>query len=295
MEALLQNLTYDFIYMNLWEAAQRYHQFTAFRVIGNSHDKRMIPMLEIGTGKQTVFCIAGFTGTDRLTPMYLLQMAKEYCRYYEQKWEMAELYTVYDLLNRTRLCIIPLVNPDGYEICGKGYPAIRNPVFRQMLRMKNIPHSEFSYNARGIDLRNNFRIRKYEHNLPIENQKENETKALIHIWEEYPSIGLLSFFQHENKIIYYKHPQSIRYNQRSYRLARSLQKCSHYHLEKHTESMDTSKTLYSPERYFMKIFQKTAIKIEFPIVQIKNQPQQIQRKQEYLEICSFPLEFISLT
>lgn len=295
MEALLQNLNYDSIYMNLWETAQRYQNFTAFRIIGNSHDQRMIPMLEIGNGKQVIFCVAGFSGTDRLTPAYLVQMAKEYCQYYEQKWEMSELYAVYDLLNQTRICIIPLLNPDGYEICGKGYQAIRNPVFRQMLRMKNHAHCEFPYNARGTDLSNNFRIRKPNGRFPVETSKENETKALIHIWEEYESIGLLSFFQHENKIIYYKHPHSLMCSQKSYRLARNLQKCSHYHLEKHTESMDTPQTLYSPERYYMKVFKKTAIKIEFPIIQIEHQPQNIQRKQEYLEICSFPLEFLSLT
>lgn len=44
----VQDKTYEAIYYSLWEAARRYSSFTQFRVIGKSHDDRMIPMLEIG-------------------------------------------------------------------------------------------------------------------------------------------------------------------------------------------------------------------------------------------------------
>ena len=43
----VQDKTYEAIYYSLWEAARRYSSFTQFRVIGKSHDDRMIPMLEI--------------------------------------------------------------------------------------------------------------------------------------------------------------------------------------------------------------------------------------------------------
>jgi len=42
--------TYEKIYFALWELGQRYGNFVQFRVIGRSHDDRMIPMLEIGKG-----------------------------------------------------------------------------------------------------------------------------------------------------------------------------------------------------------------------------------------------------
>ena len=46
---------YETIYYTLWEAAQRYGEIAQFRVIGKSHDDRMIPMLELGTGEDAVF------------------------------------------------------------------------------------------------------------------------------------------------------------------------------------------------------------------------------------------------
>ena len=52
----VQDKTYEAIYYSLWEAARRYSSFTQFRVIGKSHDDRMIPMLEIGQGDACIFC-----------------------------------------------------------------------------------------------------------------------------------------------------------------------------------------------------------------------------------------------
>lgn len=40
----VQDKTYEAIYYSLWEAARRYSSFTQFRVIGKSHDDRMIPI-----------------------------------------------------------------------------------------------------------------------------------------------------------------------------------------------------------------------------------------------------------
>ena len=152
----VQDKTYEAIYYSLWEAARRYSSFTQFRVIGKSHDDRMIPMLEIGQGDACIFCVAGFSGTDGQMTDRLTRMALELCRIYECNWTVDELYEVKKLLDQTRLCIIPVVNPDGYEICRKGYNTVRNPIFRQMLKMQDVPCDEFEGNARGMDTARNF-------------------------------------------------------------------------------------------------------------------------------------------
>lgn len=223
--AAAERNTYEKIYFSLWEIAQRYGSFAQFRVIGKSHDERMIPMLEIGDGSTCIFCLAGVDGSDRLMPSFLVQMAEEYCQSCECDWMMDEYYRVRRLLAYVRICFIPLLNPDGCEICRNGYTAIRNPIFRQMLRMQKFPHEEFFCNARGIDLGKNFPtnyyVRKQIHQEPA---SENETKALIHILQEYKSAGLLSFGLSGKKIIYCRQNKSHAYNQKSYRMARHLQK-----------------------------------------------------------------------
>ena len=42
--------TYENIYYEMWEVAGRYTEIAQFRVIGKSHDDRMIPMVQIGKG-----------------------------------------------------------------------------------------------------------------------------------------------------------------------------------------------------------------------------------------------------
>ena len=111
-----QNHTYEKLYYTLWELAGRYSGFCQFRAVGNSHDDRLIPMLEVGNGAQMIFCVAGIDGTQNLLPRLLIQMAEEYCRAYECGWQLEEFYEVKKLLDKIRICFLPLLNPDGYEI-----------------------------------------------------------------------------------------------------------------------------------------------------------------------------------
>ena len=65
--------TYEKLYYSLWELAGRYSSFVQFRVIGSSHDERMIPMLEIGKGRNVLFCLGSLDGRDQITPDILVQ------------------------------------------------------------------------------------------------------------------------------------------------------------------------------------------------------------------------------
>lgn len=297
---LSEPLTYEKIYYSLWETAQRYHNFTQFRVIGNSHDERMIPMLELGEGAAVVFCIAGFDGCEQWMSTCLVQMIQEYCRAFESNWSLDDLFQVRELLEDYRLCFIPVVNPDGFEIHEKGFGAIRNPIYRQMLRMMETEPEEFSYNARGMDLRRNFPTSYYSRERVYqEPASENETRALIRIFQEYKSIGLLSFCRTGKRIVYYRHQQTFAYNQRCSRFGRHLQKRSCYKLEK-TISGESDKGphgysgLGSPEQFYSEITRQPALMIETPDFG-KDYGEQREEclKQDYQEIHTLPLEYLA--
>ena len=286
--------SYEKIYYSLWELAGRYSSFCQFRVIGNSHDDRMIPMLEIGTGAQLIFCVSGIDGTQVLLPELLLKMAGEYCRAYECRWQLEDFYEVQKLLDKIRVCIIPLLNPDGYEICLGGFETIRNPIYRQMLRMQSIPAREFSYNARGMDISHNFPTIHYiRSRMGEEPASENETKALIRIIQEYGGRGLLSFGQSGREIIYYHSQQGIGGLPKSYRLARYMQKSSSYRLEKEqmTEiSNPKFKGMGTPEQYYIQTKKQPAFRIKVPAPGEKMGKE--SKKIIYEEIHLLPLEYI---
>ena len=139
-------------------------------------------MVQIGKGAETIFCIAGLSGRDQCMPVYLMHMLKEYVKAWECRWKLENLYDLRVLLEDWKICFIPLLNPDGYEIYEKDFYAIRNPIYRQMLRMQEIPCKEFICNSRGVNLRKNFPTQYYRrkqiHSQPA---SENETKALVKV------------------------------------------------------------------------------------------------------------------
>lgn len=309
MEKLSGQFTYDEIYMELWEMAQRYSAFVNFRVIGNSHDERMIPMIEIGKGEQVLFCISGMTGEERLCVQLLARMVNEYCNLYEKKWEMDNLYQVQELLDKVRICVIPMANPDGYEICCKGYRVIRNPVLRQMLRMQDIPYAEYEGNARNVTVKTDFPMHTMQkigdgemENLYLTGQYsvENETKALMNIFKEYKSVGMILWGMSGGKIIQYKFQPRITGITRDRRIALHLRKMMGYRLEsdRGSDNSDSRRHDYKGNcgQYYAKTVRKPAFLIEIP--QNKGENMSVNDKKDgqllecYDTLKTIPLEFI---
>lgn len=288
--------TYENIYYEMWEITGRYTEIAQFQVIGKSHDDRMIPMVQIGKGAETIFCIAGLSGRDQCMPVYLMHMLKEYVKAWECRWKLENLYDLRVLLEDWKICFIPLLNPDGYEIYEKDFYAIRNPIYRQMLRMQEIPCKEFICNSRGVNLRKNFPTQYYRrkqiHSQPA---SENETKALVKVFQENTGRGLLSFGYSERQIVYFRQSQSFAANQKSYRLARHLQKQAGLNADKAKYHLDdvepTGKRGYgSPEQFYAEICRQPAFRIEIPRRSRGNE--MVPDPAEYEEIHTLPLEYL---
>ena len=179
--------SYEELYYSLWELSCRFSDFVNFRVIGCSHDKRYIPMLEIGTGSSGFYCAGGLQSRDYKISALMPQILQIYCQAFEEGWEIGHFYQTRKLLSKTRLWMIPLLNPDGYEICRCGYTAVRNPAFRQMLRTE-FSHTSADYegNARGNQIESLF-LDHTEKELFL----ENENRTMISLIRELKGTGLL--------------------------------------------------------------------------------------------------------
>ena len=287
-----RSCTYEDLYYEMWEISQRYSQIAQFRVIGKSHDERMIPMVELGKGTNCIFCLSGLTGLDRQTPMFLIRMMQEYVKAWESGWKMEEIYEVGEVLQNWRLCFIPLLNPDGYEIYTGNFQAIRNPIYRQMLRMQEIPSQEYTGNSRGVDLRKNFPTQYYQRKQVMQQPaSENETKALIRIFQEYGGRGLLVFCGYGKKVVYYRRDQNFSTGQRCYRLARHLKKCTRGKLEQlaiEREVQNGRRSTGRPEQYYGEMIRQPAFRIELPV----NSGNKEEEEREIRDLLLLPLEYI---
>lgn len=289
-------LSYDEVYMQLWEMAQRFGHFVNFRVIGRSHDERMIPMLEIGKGNQALFVITGMKGSETSCVGHVIQMIGEYCNYYENRWEMKELYNIRELLDKIRLCVIPMVNPDGYEIYQRGYKCIRNPVFRQLLMMQEISFEEYEGNARNVLLEKNFPLRPVEDNESIlHKDEENETRALMNIFQEYQGAGLLMIGVTAGKIIHYRSCQLYSGMSKEMKIGRHLKNLIHYKLEAdktYRGNIRKNENTGNVGQYFANVMRRPAFRIELQDSQNEWEECEKIYKKSYETIKTIPLEFI---
>lgn len=179
--------SYEELYYSLWELSCRFAEFVNFRVIGCTHDKRYIPMLEIGTGGLGFFCVCGIQSKDYRISAMVPQILQSYCRAFEEHWEIGHFYQVRKLFTQAKLWVIPFLNPDGYEICRLGYTALRNPGLRQRLRTES-PFLKENYdgNGRGNSLQTLF-LEDPEKELYL----ENENHAMLSCIQEFCGEGLL--------------------------------------------------------------------------------------------------------
>lgn len=298
MKVSAQNDTYDEIYMEMWELSQRYPMFTSFRVIGNSHDGRLIPMIEIGHGPKVLFCIGGLSGIEQWTVWTLLQIAKEYCNYYEKNWTINEFYYVQNLLNKIRLCVIPMANPDGYEICRKGYRFIRNPVYRQILRMQEIPYEEFKNNARNVYLEADFPMTSnFNTEEMMSIPMENETRAMIRIFYEYDSVGLLEMGQAFGSITCYRSGRLPINGKKEAHLTRYIKKRTQYYVDsKRTSKQRNFSARGNCAQFYTKELKHPSFRIELPFYadEMINDKEITDKMSTaiYENVRTIPLEFI---
>ena len=212
---------YESFYYSLWELSCRFSDFVTFRVIGRSHDKRMIPMLEIGTGDRCFICISGLKSRDYPVSATAPEILYAYGMAFEQRWQRNHFYPVRRLLTQIRLIFIPLLNPDGYEICRGGYSVIRDPALRQMLRTEYSNQFE-TYDGNG---RGNLLDKLFLQDSGKVLLMENENRALCSIVKEYPGEGLLHLTtgnRFPNTIFYCKDKIAPVFHSRSRRMVSGL-------------------------------------------------------------------------
>lgn len=130
------------------------YPFLGVQTIGKSTMGKDIPALVIGSAKEYVLYTGAFHGMERLTCMVLLMFAEELCHALMHSGTVSGIRAGQAMFGRG-LAIVPLVNPDGYEIALRGAPACGHSA----ARIYNICKGEFSSwnaNARGVDINHNF-------------------------------------------------------------------------------------------------------------------------------------------
>lgn len=248
-------LNQPYYYENLIEDAfllqKTFPDYIETKVIGNSHDQRDIVMLKVGKGSRNLILTSGVHGRETINPIVLMKMIEFYCK---QEYRLLEKHTFY---------VIPLVNPDGYTIALKGFSAIRNESLRKTAMSTKISHVEWKYNGRGVDINRNFPSTDWRVKGPTDSPgSENETKALIRIFKEIPSIGYIDYHSRGKAIYYYRRRMNNVYNEKQKIIGERLADDLGYLLVPKEEEIEAGDSGGNTVHFYSEHIKQPAITIE---------------------------------
>ena len=201
-------------------------------------------------------------------------------------------YNISNIFHTFTFYIVPLLNPDGYEIALGGFDTIRDPELRNQAMKMGIPYEEWKANARGVDINRNFPSVTWRPKFPGDRPgSENETKALMHLFDLIPAAGYLDLHSRGKTIYYYKGNMPKEYNERQKYIADRLREVTGYELmppESEIEAMDSGGNTV---HYFSEQFHQPAITIE-TVPDLEPFPLDVRHQRPaFEEIYLAPLEF----
>ncbi len=142
--------------MQYIECFRERYSFLEIQNLGTSVLGKNIPLLCLGEGEKTVLYVGAHHGMEWMTTILLLRFVNEYAEGYRTGRHIYSVYLPY-LFRRRRICIVPMLNPDGVDYAINGVTA-DNPLLERLIKMNrgNSDFSRWQANGRGVDLNHNY-------------------------------------------------------------------------------------------------------------------------------------------
>lgn len=131
------------------------YKFMSISYIGESILGRCIPMVSLGEGKKQIVYIGAHSGKDWLGSAALIRFINEYCEVKKNGGRIYN-YSIDYLFATRRICVIPMLNPDGVDININGVGDDNILKDRIMSMRQKRDFSDWEANARGVCLQNNY-------------------------------------------------------------------------------------------------------------------------------------------
>ncbi|UII55639.1 M14 family metallocarboxypeptidase [Cytobacillus spongiae] len=143
--------TYEQMIKDLKDIRLWYADMTEIQIIGNSVDGRNLYALKLGRGKEEIFINGSHHAREHLTTNVVMEMIDAYAYAYLRN-QTLDGYNVREILDKTSIWFVPMVNPDGVTLVQKGYKSAKNPSYVLKLNGNSKDFSSWKANIRGVDL-----------------------------------------------------------------------------------------------------------------------------------------------
>ncbi|RIW39088.1 hypothetical protein D3H55_01685 [Bacillus salacetis] len=150
-----QTYTYERLQSDLNQLEELYPNLIKMEVIGKSVDGRNLYAVKLGTGNTEIQINAAHHAREHMTANVIMEMIDEYAQAYYSTGFFAG-YNVRDVLSKTSIWFVPMVNPDGITLVQKGHKSAKNSAYVLKLNNGSTDFSSWKANIRGVDLNRNY-------------------------------------------------------------------------------------------------------------------------------------------
>ncbi len=221
-----------------------YPELIHIKSIGKTYCNREIPMLLLGKGKKILLFTAGVHARETVNTTVWLAMIETYARGFRYRATVCGM-NMRKILSEFTFYIIPLLNPDGYEIARKK------------------GNEMWKGNGRNIDLNRNFpSVHWKPKNIFDYPASEQETRALMRIINCTKALAYIDYHSRGKSIFYYRASMGEDYNKNQKRIAEELGRVCHYQLEEPSREVNKGDTGGNTVHYFAEIRKAPSFTIE---------------------------------
>ncbi|WP_018394687.1 M14 family metallocarboxypeptidase [Bacillus sp. 37MA] len=146
-----KTITYSQMEKDLKELVLWHPDIASLETIGKSVDGRDLYALKLGTGKEEVMVNASHHAREHITTNVIMEMADQYAYLFKTNGEMNG-YSVQNILKKSSIYFVPMVNPDGVSLVQLGAGSAINKASVVKINGGKTNFSAWKANVRGVDL-----------------------------------------------------------------------------------------------------------------------------------------------
>lgn len=243
----LQTYTYDLLQRDIERLAAAYPGLITYKSIGKTPFGREIYAVKLGKGEPSITINGSHHAREWLSTNLNMYMLDRYAEAYSRGGGM-DGYNVRELLDKTSIWFVPMVNPDGVTLVQYGADAFPDWYRGELVRM-NEGSSNFKRwkaNAQGIDLNRQYNAdwANIQYNIPWRNwynhkgdapEQAPETKAMVAFTNEINPMASLAYHS-SGQILYWHFHNRAEHLARDTRIAGQVSAYTGYFLVRPTAS-----------------------------------------------------------
>lgn len=132
-------------------------EFPFFEIndIGKSILGEKIYYIKLGNGNKKLFINASHHANEWMTSLIIMMFIEKYLSLYKEN-KLYKCFDIKELWNKVSVFIVPMVNPDGVNLCLKNKKVLENKLYKNVWIKYEDKLEIWKSNIRGVDLNLNY-------------------------------------------------------------------------------------------------------------------------------------------